>query len=575
MGYDPKEISEEGGGRTRLHCENLGKMIRVPGFSCTEKDRIEMLKKLCAEAGLEDLRVDGLGSLLGRVGKGKKVLVFDAHIDTVGVGDPSQWKTPPHSGLVKDGLVYGRGASDQLGGAASMITAARILKDLAYAGDYTVWFAFTVIEEDCDGLCWKYLIEEEKFKLDSRSPPNHQLPLYRGTGPHGDPDRHQGHLLPRICPERGESAGTRRPGRRWPWRSSTRAQPDDDASSQGHHTVSQMKVRTLPCAVPDQAMSTATAPTWGETTSWPSPRWRRRSPPPGGQVLREDARIFPAAYTARSTRRSSTSHLEDPPTTRWCSPAWTPIGPVWKGADGDKWTFSTNCVAICGRHKIPCIASARGREPGPRPNEITRRGLEICSAFYASLPFAWRSAREVELPLPLLRREYAIEPGRYLCDRCSASNVPGKALRGVLECVWSGEYDPEKDGAIPLPVRAGFFPPIPVGDTPLWKPERLRTELGFPNLFLKDDTCNPSGSFKDRASYLVAAFARERGIVEIALASRETRRPAWRRSELRGTEDHGLPARVGAGGQAYPGAAVRRRAPGDPGELRSGFRQVA
>ena len=124
---------------------NLGELIKVPGFSCTEKDRIQLLKKLCQEAGMEDLRIDGLGSLLGRVGNGPKKLVFDAHIDTVGVGDPAQWKTPPHSGMVKDGLVYGRGSSDQLGGAASMITAARILKEMAYAGNFTVWFAFTVI----------------------------------------------------------------------------------------------------------------------------------------------------------------------------------------------------------------------------------------------------------------------------------------------------------------------------------------------------------------------------------------------------------------------------------------------
>jgi threonine synthase len=72
---------------------------------------------------------------------------------------------------------------------------------------------------------------------------------------------------------------------------------------------------------------------------------------------------------------------------------------------------------------------------------------------------------------------------------------------------------------VPLPVSADYFPPIPVGDTPLWAPDRLRSELGFPRLFLKDDTCEPSGSFKDRASFLVAAFARERGIKEIALAS--------------------------------------------------------
>ena len=88
---------------------NLGAMIQVPGYSTTEKERVLLLKKLCEEAGMEDVHIDGLGSLLGRVGNGPKKLIFDAHIDTVGVGDPSQWKTPPHSGIVKDGLVHGRG----------------------------------------------------------------------------------------------------------------------------------------------------------------------------------------------------------------------------------------------------------------------------------------------------------------------------------------------------------------------------------------------------------------------------------------------------------------------------------
>ena len=121
---------------------------------------------------------------------------------------------------------------------------------------------------------------------------------------------------------------------------------------------------------------------------------------------------------------------------------------------------------------------------------------------------------------PSCGKEYAIEGSRYLCDPCSAANLPGRPLRGVLECVWTGEAPYLKDGrTIPLPVAPEFFPPIPVGDTPLWAPVRLREEFGFPRLFLKDDTCNPSGSFKDRASVLVAAFARERGIKEIALAS--------------------------------------------------------
>ena len=119
---------------------------------------------------------------------------------------------------------------------------------------------------------------------------------------------------------------------------------------------------------------------------------------------------------------------------------------------------------------------------------------------------------------PFCGRTYEIEPGRYICDDCGKKNAPGIPLEGVLECVFEaapGEKIPE----IPLPVEEEYFPSLPVGDTPLWAPLRLRVELGAPGLFLKDDTCNPSGSFKDRASYLVAAFARKHEINEIALAS--------------------------------------------------------
>ncbi|MFH2114260.1 MAG: pyridoxal-phosphate dependent enzyme [Spirochaetota bacterium] len=114
--------------------------------------------------------------------------------------------------------------------------------------------------------------------------------------------------------------------------------------------------------------------------------------------------------------------------------------------------------------------------------------------------------------------EYGIEAGRYLCDPCAARQKADQPLAGVLECAWEGSFEGGPDD-IPLPVAAGYFPPIPVGNTPLWAPGRLRKDTGFARLFLKDDTCQPTGSFKDRASYLVAAFAKEKGIHEIALAS--------------------------------------------------------
>jgi len=122
---------------------------------------------------------------------------------------------------------------------------------------------------------------------------------------------------------------------------------------------------------------------------------------------------------------------------------------------------------------------------------------------------------------PACGARYEIEPGRYLCDACSNTQQADRPLAGVLETEWEGVPAGELGGPahIPLPVDDRWFAPIPVGNTPLWQPGRLRRELGFPHLYLKDDTCNPSGSFKDRASYLVAAFAASRGIREIALAS--------------------------------------------------------
>jgi threonine synthase len=111
---------------------------------------------------------------------------------------------------------------------------------------------------------------------------------------------------------------------------------------------------------------------------------------------------------------------------------------------------------------------------------------------------------------------YEIVPGRYVCDRCAALQQPDRPLEGILEVEWEGDVPAS---GIPLPVEAEWFPPIPVGNTPLWAPERLRREFAAPGLWLKDDTCNPSGSFKDRASYLVAAFAKKHGVKEVVLAS--------------------------------------------------------
>ena len=116
-------------------------------------------------------------------------------------------------------------------------------------------------------------------------------------------------------------------------------------------------------------------------------------------------------------------------------------------------------------------------------------------------------------------RGFAIEPQRMVCPDCWLAQAPDQPLRGVLEVEVRGEVPAGWEIASLLPVEPQFFPSIPVGGTPLWAPRRLRGELEYPGLYIKDDGLNPTCSLKDRASFLVSAFAAKFGIQEIVLAS--------------------------------------------------------
>ena len=114
---------------------------------------------------------------------------------------------------------------------------------------------------------------------------------------------------------------------------------------------------------------------------------------------------------------------------------------------------------------------------------------------------------------------YDIDPALTLCPVCSQGQAADQPLRGILDVELTGTADRDFDVFELLPVEKEYFPPIPVGNTPLWEPLNLRRELRLERLYIKDDGLNPTFSFKDRASYLVSAFARKHGINEIALAS--------------------------------------------------------
>lgn len=131
-------------------------------------------------------------------------------------------------------------------------------------------------------------------------------------------------------------------------------------------------------------------------------------------------------------------------------------------------------------------------------------------------------------------REYQITPDRLLCDDCARTQQPHRPFRGLLEVppVLPDTVMTGRSGRAAaatsldlwepldlLPVERRWFPSIPVGNTPLWEAKRLREATGCANLWIKDDTLNPTGSLKDRASFLVAAYARSQGIDSIVVAS--------------------------------------------------------
>jgi putative selenium metabolism hydrolase len=380
--------------------ELLGRLVRAKSYSGQEEAVIREIAAICDELGLKDYRIDGLGSLILKLGAGERSIAFDAHIDTVETGDPSQWKFDPFSGHIADGLVHGRGTSDQKGGAAAMLTAARILNEQGYDGPYTVYFTFTVMEEDCDGMCWKYLIEEEGLKPDfvvSTEPTSCRI--YRGHRGRMEMElRLKGLSAHGSAPERGVSAAYKasRAALALEQLNEDLESDEDGFLGKGSIVVSQMKVAgPSQCAVPDTAMLYLDRRlTWGETAETAIAQVKERVAGAIGDDPEEVSVTMPR-YEKRGWKNADYGQELYFPT--WKIDADHPLVTSAVAAyrslfDGeptvDKWTFSTNLVATTGRHGIPAIGFGPGDEDQAHaPNEVNRvADLEICSAFYAMLP---------------------------------------------------------------------------------------------------------------------------------------------------------------------------------------------
>jgi putative selenium metabolism hydrolase len=347
-----------------------------------------------------------MGNIMGYIGHGKHLIAMDAHIDTVGIGSIENWKYDPYKGFEDDEIIIGRGASDQTGGMVSMVYAGKIIKDLGLEDDYTLLVVGSVQEEDCDGLCWQYIIKEDKICPEFvviTEPTDGKI--YRG---------HRGRMEIKVttkgvschgsAPERGDNAVYKMAPILLELRALHENLKGDTFLGKGTLTVSEI-FHTSPsrCAVADSC--------------WISVD-RRLTAGEDGELALQQIRNLPAVKAANATvemytyERPSYTGLVYP--TDAYFPTWVieeehPIchtlvdayeGLFHKKPGVDKWTFSTNGVSIMGRYGIPCIGFGPGHEDQAHaPNERTWKSeLVNAAALYSMIPITYVKQYAAAMP---------------------------------------------------------------------------------------------------------------------------------------------------------------------------------
>jgi len=134
-------------------------LVRTRSYSGDEAQIVHLIEKKMQALDYDEIVVDDMGNIVGRIGNGREILMFDAHVDTVAVNDAAKWKHDPFGGVIADGRLYGRGAVDMKSSAAAAIYAGAAAKQLGIDGGKTIYVSCTVMEEDCDGENLKYLFK--------------------------------------------------------------------------------------------------------------------------------------------------------------------------------------------------------------------------------------------------------------------------------------------------------------------------------------------------------------------------------------------------------------------------------
>ena len=140
--------------------------VKIRSYSDEEGELALFLKRTMEKLGYDEVKIDSVGNVVGRIGNGEKIIHFDGHMDTVKVNDEQYWQVPPFSGDIVNGAIWGRGSVDMKSALCSSIYAAAAARDMGYTKDKTIYLTGTVCEEYCDGENLKHFYKEFNLKPD-------------------------------------------------------------------------------------------------------------------------------------------------------------------------------------------------------------------------------------------------------------------------------------------------------------------------------------------------------------------------------------------------------------------------
>ncbi|MGB5052654.1 MAG: YgeY family selenium metabolism-linked hydrolase [Caldilineaceae bacterium] len=356
-----------------------------------ERVQAEMTK-----LGFDEVWFDSMGNTVGRMGSGPRVLVYDSHIDTVGIGDPDEWQWDPFQGKIEDGVFYARGACDEKGSTPGMIYGLAIAQRLGLLEGWTAYY-FGNMEEWCDGIAPHAFVEHEGIRPDFVviGEPTKML-VYRG---------HKGRVEMKVV-AKGKSAhaASNHLGDNAIYKvlpvieGVSKLEPalgDHPFLGHGKITVTDMAVETPSInAVPNQCtIYIDRRVTFGEGVE---------------DVIEQVRQLIPAANRARGDVTVEMLYYDDPSYTGFVFPV-DKYFPAWAYDEshpfvqaglkaksliglGDgpagKWNFSTNGIYWAGKAGIPSIGFGPGEEETAHTvnDSVILADVVKATEFYAVLP---------------------------------------------------------------------------------------------------------------------------------------------------------------------------------------------